>query len=611
LLIVFASLGAVLNIGKTIVGVGGLIFVHELGHFLVGRWCGVYAEAFSIGFGPVLFKWKGKPTDPARPEQTTEYRLSAIPLGGYVKFLGENPDERADPDPRSFNAATYPRKVAIMLAGVTMNVIAAFALFAFVFSAGWDTVPPIAGDVVPGLPAWEHGVKKGDEVVSIDGRRILDFSDLQQETVFADAVEVVVKRDGSVLPAMQMPTRDGGDGLRVIGIGYPLRTDGAFGVEADSVAEKAGFKPGDRVVAVDGKPASDLAAARKLQEAAKAQTVWTVMRDGGRLELTLPWRTKPHPMIGISMGSDSETIVVAKDGPAAAAGLVNGDHVASVGGVATKYATEFLARLGDAATTGDVVVRRGDREVRVPVPAGDDRAAFDASIASGAGSGAVRAWLLPGPSPARAAGLPDGCALLSIDDHPVASSADAVAAVAKAFELSRPASIKWRDDAGHEGATSVSPKDEPDPDLCGIVPLVDSRRFAADGVGEALALASDRTERWVLRIFRTLGSLFSGGVSASKLSGPIGISTVGYHHAKSSLGDFLMFLGMLSMNLAVLNVVPLPLLDGGQLAVHTIERIRRKPIPERVLEAVMWSGLILLVGFVLYVSKNDIVNLMR
>src|SRR5262245_60217086 len=179
---------AVVNIAKSVLGIGALIFVHELGHFLVGRWCGVHAEAFSIGFGPVLFKWKGRPKWPDRPDFVTEYRLSAIPLGGYVKFLGENPDGRGEPDPRTVQAATYPRKVAIMLAGVTMNVITSFLLFATTFLVGWETNPPVVGEVVPGLPAWEAGLRPGDEFVTIGGRRVLDFMDVKQETVFADEV---------------------------------------------------------------------------------------------------------------------------------------------------------------------------------------------------------------------------------------------------------------------------------------------------------------------------------------------------------------------------------------------------------------------------------------
>ena len=127
---------------------GVLIFVHELGHFVMARRVGVRVLKFSLGFGPRLVGFK---------RGDTEYVISAVPLGGYVKMAGENPDERGAPDPRSFHAAGYPRKVAIMLAGVTMNALAAFVLFAITFSAGWDATAPVAGSVTPGMPAWEHG----------------------------------------------------------------------------------------------------------------------------------------------------------------------------------------------------------------------------------------------------------------------------------------------------------------------------------------------------------------------------------------------------------------------------------------------------------------------
>ena len=135
--------------------------------------------------------------------------------------------------------------------------------------------------------------------------------------------------------------------------------------------------------------------------------------------------------------------------------------------------------------------------------------------------------------------------------------------------------------------------------------LRESNLFAAAANGV------DRTHRWVTRIFATLRSIVTGRVSGKGLAGPISIARGAYSTAKSGWGDFFLFLGMISMNLAVLNVLPLPLLDGGQLAVHTIERIRGKPIPEKVLEGVQWAGLILLLALMAYVLKNDIVNLTR
>lgn len=610
MLIVLASVIAALNLAKTVLGIGSLIFVHELGHFLVGRWCGVHPEAFSIGFGPVLMKWRGKPRDPSRPDQTTEYRLSAIPLGGYVKFLGENPDERGERDPKSFHAATYPRKVAIMLAGVTMNVIAAFVLFAVTYTAGWETVPGVAGEVLPGMPAWEHGVQKGDEFVTIDGDRVLDYDDILQTTVNSDEVEVVLRRDGRLLPPMRIPTQVGGGGLRQIGVGGPAREDGTIAVDDDGMAARAGFATGDRVVAVDGTAVTSFDDAKKLHRKARRDTVWTLERAGVRRDVTLPWATTAQGLISVEISPPSDRIVVQQGGPAAKAGLETGDRVVSVGGVAIKPSVRAKKLIDDASVAGALVVRRGDGDVSVPLPSGDARKAFADSIETQrAEKGDIHTWLAEGDGPARAARLPDGCAVLEADGKPVKAATDLQGAVQKAFAEKRAVSIRWSDDAGAEGTTQVTPQGAPDLGDMGAAAVTyvfrESNPIAAAG------LAADRTVRWVERIFGTLASVFSGGVGADKLSGPVMISKLTYNSAKSSWGHLFLFLGMISMNLAVLNVLPIPLLDGGQLAVHTIERIRRKPIPERVLEGVMWAGLVLLLGLVVYVTRNDIVHLMH
>ena len=610
MLTLLASVMAALNMVKAGLGIGALIFVHELGHFLVGRWCGVHAEAFSIGFGPVLLRWRGRPRDPKRPDQTTEYRLSAIPLGGYVKFLGENPDERGERDPKSFHAATYPRKVVIMLAGVTMNLIAAFVLFATVFTTGWETHRPVAGTVVAGTPAWEHGVKKGDEFVTVNGNRVVDYEDIAQESFLHDEVEIVLRRDGKLLPAMRIPTRVGGAGLRQIGVGVQFREDGTLDVDEDGAAARAGFATGDRVVKVDGADVASFDEAEKRHKNARRDTVWTLERAGVRRDVTLPWATSDQALLGVEPGGLPEDIVVQSGGPAAAAGLRSGDRIVSVGGVAVTPSKRASKLIEDASVQGQLIVKRGDREVAVPLPAGDARKAFAESVwAPLATTGEIHVWYGEGPSAARDAGLPDGCAVLGIDGTPVKSVPDLQGAVQSAYKAGKPAAVKWRDDAGKEGVTNVTPL--PVGDLGAMSPLAETFYFREPNPIAAAGLAVDRTVRWTGRIVGTVGSLFSGRVGADKLSGPLGISTQTYSSAKSSWGHFLLFLGMISMNLAVLNVLPVPLLDGGQLVIHTIERIRRKPIPEKVLEGVTWAGLVLLLGLVVYVTRNDIVHMMR
>jgi regulator of sigma E protease len=497
-----------------------------------------------------------------------------------------------------------------MLAGVTMNVLAAFVLFAVTYAAGWETLPAVVGDLEPGGPAWEHGVRKGDEFFTIDGNRIIAFSDIGQEAVTADELEVVLRRDGTLLPPMRLPTRDLGAGLRQIGVRPSVRTDGTLFVEAEGRAARAGFATGDRVVAVDGNPVASWDEAEKACKAARRETVWTLERDGVRRDVTLPWATLDQAMIGVQLTPPSDHIVVQRGGPAAKAGLATGDRVVKVGGVEVTPFVNVKKLIDDASVTGALEIQRGDRTIPVALPTGADRKAFAESVAMlAASSGKVHAWLLEGESAARAAGLPDGCELVEADGTPVKERQDFQDAVKTAFKEHRAISVKWRDAAATETTTAITP--EPLADLGDMGPMPEMTVFREANPFAAAALAADRTVRWIDRIIGTLGSLFSGGLGADKLSGPLGISTQTYSSAKSSWQDFLLFLGMISMNLAVLNVLPVPLLDGGQLAVHTIERIRRKPIPEKVLEGVMWAGLVLLLGLVVYVTRNDIVHMMR
>ena len=149
------TLNSVLNMVKVAVGLGFVIFIHELGHFLLAKWNGVKVEKFSIGFGPTLFGFR-------RGE--TEYVLAAIPLGGFVKMLGEGVEgeETKSTDPRAFPNKSVGARMAILTAGVVMNVILGMACFVYAYGQGMEEHPAIIGSVVAGSPAYEAGVRAGD-----------------------------------------------------------------------------------------------------------------------------------------------------------------------------------------------------------------------------------------------------------------------------------------------------------------------------------------------------------------------------------------------------------------------------------------------------------------
>jgi len=188
-----------------------VVFFHELGHFLVARWCGVAVKVFSIGFGPELLGFTDR--------QGTRWRLSAIPLGGYVKFLGDDnetstadraairtmgPAERA----RTFAGKAVGARAAIVAAGPIANFVLAIAIFTAIFSiVGREIITPRVDGIVAGSAAEKAGFKTGDVVVSINGSTVSSFSDLQRIVSFraGEPLAVVVNRGDADVAITAVP----------------------------------------------------------------------------------------------------------------------------------------------------------------------------------------------------------------------------------------------------------------------------------------------------------------------------------------------------------------------------------------------------------------------
>ena len=176
------------------VALGVLIFVHELGHFLVAKKLGVKVLRFSIGFGPVLFSWR---------KGETEYAISAVPMGGYVKMLGEEDEEEAQANPeRAFSTQPVRRRGAIVFAGPAMNFVFAFFVYAILFVAVGVELPsnePRVGGVSMGLPAERAGLQVGDRVLRVNGQDTNSLDDAQRSIYGAgvgDRIVLSIERGG-------------------------------------------------------------------------------------------------------------------------------------------------------------------------------------------------------------------------------------------------------------------------------------------------------------------------------------------------------------------------------------------------------------------------------
>jgi regulator of sigma E protease len=201
-----------------------IVFIHELGHFLVARWCGVDVEAFSIGFGREVFGWYDR--------HGTRWKVAWIPLGGYVRFRGDAnaaslPDaealERAKQEPGNFHGKPVWQRAAVVVAGPVANFILAIAIFTGAFMLiGKPVIEPRVDEVLAGSAAEAAGIQKGDIVVSVDGTSIEDFSDLQRSvmTRAGEPLVVVLDRGGqrvslTVVPKLREEPDNFGGKIRI------------------------------------------------------------------------------------------------------------------------------------------------------------------------------------------------------------------------------------------------------------------------------------------------------------------------------------------------------------------------------------------------------------
>jgi len=268
-----------------VVVLGILIFFHELGHFLVARLFGVGVEKFSLGFGPRLF---------GRTVGITDYRVSAIPLGGYVKMVGDEPDAEIDPEliPLSFTHKHVFKKILIVAAGPFFNLLLAMIIYAgFFFFVGTEDIRPVINHVDDESPAAVAGLTTGDVILSIDGEAVASWSDINRlvEAGQGKTVQITARRGENVFTVDVTPrtkvTKDIlGDDVPYYDAGFsglpPLQA--VVGDVAEGYpAKKAGMRKGDRIVAINGQPIDGWNAMKEIISKSKGGPLTIqVVRDG-------------------------------------------------------------------------------------------------------------------------------------------------------------------------------------------------------------------------------------------------------------------------------------------------------------------------------------------
>jgi regulator of sigma E protease len=227
-----------------------LIFVHELGHFLAARKCGVIVEKFSIGFGKKIFGFTSK---------GTEFMVAAIPLGGFVKMKGEELDEETNEE-GSFSAASPQQRLLIAFAGPLFNILFALVIYTFIYIAGVETLSPVIGSIKESSPALKAGLQRGDKIISINNQTIKFWSELQKEVYHSPeaTLNFKVKRlsgeivDLKVTPVTKEIKNLFGETEQVGLIGITPLGNTITYIKKESSADKAGLQLDDRIIAVDG-----------------------------------------------------------------------------------------------------------------------------------------------------------------------------------------------------------------------------------------------------------------------------------------------------------------------------------------------------------------------
>ncbi len=356
-----------------------LIAIHEYGHYLVARLCGIKVLRYSIGFGKPLWSIR-------RGADDTEYCLSALPLGGYVKLLDGRETEIAPEDQgRAFDQKSVPQRIAVLFAGPAFNFLFAIVAYWLLFVQGVAVVAPVVGEVEPGSYAAEAGLSYQDEILTVGGEEVSGWEDtlisLLGEMVGDGRVPLTVRRADGTTEDLQIDV--GGDAARLTepgllfeGLGFrPWSPPVIVGeVTPDSAAEAAGLASGDRIVAVDGTPVPTWRALTEAVSPRPGDTVEITYRRGGEERTArttlgaVEQDGRSRGMLGISnrIEPSDRRVSVREYGPVAALGAATSKMLDT-----TAFTVQMLFRM----VIGDVSLKNISGPVNIAQYAGSSASA--------------------------------------------------------------------------------------------------------------------------------------------------------------------------------------------------------------------------------------------
>jgi regulator of sigma E protease len=524
-----------------IILLGLLIFVHELGHFLVAIWCGVRVETFSLGFGKKLLKYK---------RGDTTYCISLIPLGGYVKMFGDEVGANLPESERQFSFTHKPvwKRIAIVIAGPLMNFIFAVFIFSIIAAIGEEARAPQIGDVAEGTPAFEAGFRSGDRVLNAKSMSVKSWEQFQHVLNQGETLAIEVQRRFSeekatvtvspkLKPNPNLLSLDSMVG-EIEGMS-PHSRAAIVGVRHNSLAQTVGIKTGDRIVSINEENISFFRDIEKVLLKFKNSEVKIKIER-------LNDKDVPEPLdLNVNVGSvnsiqdfgfDNSDLYLAKiieKSPAEIAGLKAGDRVLSINNIPINVWEDVLQK-----------VKSYDEKTPIAFSVMRDNKAIEFSI-----------------SP-------------QMTSHMTSQGSEE-----KRFTVGV---VPWVINAPPE-----------------VVKNVYAGLFAP--IYRGYERTVDVTVMTCLSFLR----LIQNKISPKNVSGVISIGVAAAETYKTGITYFLQMMAVISVNLFVLNLLPIPVLDGGHLLFYTIEAIRGAPVSMRKMEIAQQAGLFVLMSLMVFALFND------
>ncbi|MEW6026309.1 MAG: RIP metalloprotease RseP [Planctomycetota bacterium] len=613
-------LGTTQGIIMVIFGLGVIIFLHELGHFIVARRAGIRIEVFSLGFGPPLWKTK---------KGNTEYRISVIPLGGYVKPAGEfmsSPDTKGNPDEMSSKPPLTRAKV--LVAGAFMNFIFAFPFCIIAYLIGVTLMSPSVGTIKPGSAEAQSSLQKGDVILSViktspDGTAseypVKSQNDYLRKIVRTSVntpLKLKVNRNGQ--EAMVDIIARGSAGMGVLPPSNIVES-----VSSGSPAETAGLKPDDEIIEVNGeKTFSAIDISSAISQSAGRPVQIRIRRPDGGIKTA---SATPNPIYDTGIEGIIPVVIskVSADSPAEKAGLRKGDRITAIDGAPINSWNRFteIVKTSEGRGLKLSILREHwwffrDEALSISVTVGSDKEwkgllgvspklgneigeIKDGSVLAGHGLAygdrIIRARTRDKNGRQFTARISDLSDLQEFAHK--TGGAPVEITVRKAPPLSTEETFVVTPQPTAKGDLGLGLKYKSALTRYSFVPAL------VEGTYETLDLG--------LLTYQMIKKLFQGEESVKGLAGPIGIIQVSYRMAKEGAGDFLWLLALISINLAVLNLLPIPVLDGGTIAFCFIEKIKGSPVSIKAQAIAQYAGLGILLLLVTFTFFNDIQRILN